>query len=58
MFDRIVGQCPPDFYSQPLNSTNTSHTNANTRQREMKKPEPPPSVEQFIKKGNIGIYST
>ncbi|XP_026817335.1 G patch domain-containing protein 1 [Rhopalosiphum maidis] len=50
MFDRIVGQCPPDFYSQPLNSTNTSYTNVNTRQREMKKPEPPPSVEEFIKK--------
>lgn len=48
MFDRIVGQCPPDFFSQP--STNASYTNINTRQREMKKPEPPPSVEQFIKK--------
>lgn len=51
MFDRIVGQCPPDFFSQP--STNVSYTNVNTRQREMKKPELPPSVEQFIKKGNI-----
>lgn len=53
MFDRIVGQCPPDFFSQPFNSTNVSYTNVNTRQREMKKPEPPPSVEQFIKKGNL-----
>ncbi|CAI6355301.1 unnamed protein product [Macrosiphum euphorbiae] len=50
MFDRIVGQCPPDFFSQSFNPTNISYTNVNTRQREMKKPEPPPSVEEFIKK--------
>jgi len=53
MYDRIVGQCPPDFFSQSFNPTNVSYTNVNTRQREMKKPEPPPSVEEFIKKGNL-----
>lgn len=50
MFDRIIGQCSSDIYSQSLNLENVSYTNVNTRQREMKKPEPPPSVEQFIKK--------
>lgn len=54
MFERILGQSPPDFNSQSLNSSNISCINVNTRQREMKKPEPPPSVEQFIKKGNLG----
>lgn len=52
MFERILGQCPPDFYSQCSTSSSTIN-NVNTRQREMKKPEPPPpSVEQTIKKGD------
>lgn len=50
MFERILGQCPPDFYNQ--NSTSSIISNVNTRQREMKKSEPPPLVEQIIKKGN------
>lgn len=53
MFARILGQCPPDFYSQPSKSANAFSDNVNTRQREMKKPELPTSNEQLIKKGNV-----
>lgn len=49
MLERILGQCPPDFNS-PYSIV--SNVNVNTRQRQMKKPDPPPKVEEFIKKGN------
>ncbi|VVC24072.1 G-patch domain,G patch domain-containing protein, N-terminal [Cinara cedri] len=45
MFDRIFGNCTPDFHTQ----SNFSTCNVNSRQREMKKLIPPP-VEQCIKK--------
>lgn len=48
MLERILGQCPPDF-SCPYS---VSNANVNTRQRQMKKFDPPPQVEEFIKKGN------
>lgn len=49
MLERILGQCPPELYSQ---YSIVPHINVNTRQREMKKHEPSVKVEQFIKKGN------
>lgn len=53
MFDRIIGQCPSDSYSQYNNSPNVSNVNVNTRQREMKVPELCAPVEEFVKKGNV-----
>lgn len=53
MFERIVSQCPPDFCSQSTNSTIVSNVNVNTRQREIKKPQLPSPVAQFIKKGKF-----
>lgn len=52
MFERIVGKCPPDLFTQ---SSSLSLVNVNTRQRETKKPEPQTSVEQYVEKG-ISIY--
>lgn len=49
MLERILGQCPPDFNSSYSNGSNV---NVNTRQRQIKKLDPPPKVEEFIKKGN------
>lgn len=53
MFERIVGKCPPDFFSQPTKSSIVNiNTKVNTRQREMLNLKAPsPLVEQSIKKG-------
>ncbi|XP_050528379.1 uncharacterized protein LOC126898425 [Daktulosphaira vitifoliae] len=54
MAERILGQCPADFFS----NTSGTNKNVNTRQREIKKHEPPPKVEDFIKKEVPNLLST